>query len=293
MKLFRLVSLFFLLFTGFFTLAQDKEEVIQHIRDRYYRINGGGLDLEQYQVGELKVTEENDQIVIIKEPTADGVFEYYFDGAFKSKRPYFVYFASKDKNYKPDLRLYLSSKLEIVWYKENQEEIDLGFYEGPYELILKAVNAFNTVKYRNKGRSAKAKSILTYIDSVDKMRKVRDTLNYESYPNEGNFSRWHFSYTTAGGKKVMEEKGQGGEHGSSQEITYFKDDQKILTISEGSVWLGFFDASSVNVTFYENGNPFRAEDYNSYGENVSTYSSNSTKPTWFDRSKMVPEVIVY
>lgn len=293
MKLFRLASLFFLFFTGFFSLAQDNEKVIQHIRDRYYRINGGGLDLKQYQVGELKVTEENDQIVIIKKPTTDGVFEYYFDGAFKSKRPYFVYFASKDKEIQPDLRLYLSSTLEMVWYKENDKEVELGFYDGPYDLILRATNAFNQVKYHDKGRDKKAKSLMAYVRDVDKMSKVKDTINYEFHPNEGNYSSWNFKHTNRWGEIVIEERGDGGEHGSDQEILYFKDGKKILSITEGTRWVGSYDAVKVVITFFDQGEKIRKETYNSYGVNVSAYNRNSTKPTWFDRSKMIPEVIIY
>jgi|GEM_PF-5827916 hypothetical protein len=294
MNLFRLLSLFFLLFTGFFSLAQDNEKVIQHIRDRYYRINGGGLDLEQSQVGKLEVTKENGQIVIIKEPTPDGVFEYYFDGAFKSKRPYFIYFASNNKAAKPDLRVYLESDGEAVMYKKNDEEIELETYRGPYHLTLRAVNAYNTIKFKGKFNDPKANSLLDYVEEVHDMVLLKNTVDYQSYPDEGNYSEWDIAYHKFRGRTVLTQKGQGGEHGSSQEIAYLKEGEQILTITESSSWIGFRDNITVTIEYFDNGEVFRKEIYRSYGESIS--KPNDKKEfdlSWFDRSKMVPEVIVY
>ncbi|MBK6267315.1 hypothetical protein JKA74_19895 [Marivirga sp. S37H4] len=294
MKLIITVTFLLSLVIGHSVFSQDKEneEVIQSVRDRYYRINGGDVDLETFTVDKYKVSAENGKVAIIKEEVEDGRFEYYFDA--DKNVPYFIFFASKNDKVKPDLRAYLDSRGEFVWYKENEQEIELENYRGPYHLILGAVNAYNTIMYHREFNDPKADSILDYVEKVHDMVLVKNTVDYQSDPNEGNYSEWDIAYHKFRGRTVLTQKGQGGEHGSSQEIAYFREGEKILTIVESSSWIGFQDNVSVTLEYFDGDAVYRKEIYRSYGENVSkSKDKKEFDLSWFDRGRMVPEITVY
>lgn len=284
----RIVFLSIFLFFNLFSFAQTKEEVVQSIRDRYYRITGGKVDLENYSVGKYQVSAEAGNVAIVKEPVDDGVFEYYYDT--KSGLAYFIYFASKNNKLKPDLRGYYGDNGQMVWFKENTDELEIGYYEIPYKnLFLQAMNAYHMVENRDLPTYPQSLSIDEYIKSVDAMPKKTDTLNYISETDEGYYEEWDLAFRNKNNEKVMTKRGAGGEHGSNATTIYFRDGQKVCEITKSNGWIGSYDNTEILISYFKDGKLFREEQYKSYGESILDPKS----PYGFNREAVVPEIRVY
>lgn len=286
-----LITLVFIFFISS-SWAQTNEKVIQSIRDRYYRINGGEVTLEKYSYEELQISEENNKVVIIKEPTADGTFEYYFDGNFKSHIPYFIYFNTNQPSYKPYLRAYLDESGQMVWMKKNEEEVELGMYSNPYHyLILKGVNAYRRLQNRHVKIDPQVAQIKSYVESVHNMTKRIDTVEYKLVEEEGYYQEWDFNYYLGNNQLVMNRKGNSGEHGSAQYIYYYKNGELVCAYSEDSMWVGSYDNITIDITYYFEGKAYRQDRYKSYGAGIESVKDENN-PAWFDYSKLYPEIIM-
>ena len=114
---------FFLFMIALNIYAQSKEEVVQSVRDRYYRINGGDVTLTKISLKGVDYFWADSKFAIAKKDTVGGRFEYYYDTYSDEYFPYFIYFESDDKSKKPDIRAYYDEEGELVVYKENLEEI--------------------------------------------------------------------------------------------------------------------------------------------------------------------------
>ncbi|GAA5030907.1 hypothetical protein GCM10011506_21840 [Marivirga lumbricoides] len=277
-----------LLFSGLLAMSQTKDEVVQSVRDRYYRITGGKVDLKTYSVSPYNVSEENGNVVIIKEEVSDGRFEYYFDA--NKKLPYFIYFASKNNKVNPDLRGYYNDEGKMVWFKENNEEPEISFYQIPHkDLYLRTMNAYHTVENRDLPANPQSKAIDEYIISVAAMEKTTDTIAYVSESDEGYYEEWDLAFRNKENEKVMTQSGAGGEHGSNETTVYFRDAQKVCEITKSTGWMGSYADIEILISYFKEGKLFREEKYKSYGENIMDPKS----PFGFNRDGVVPEVRVY
>jgi len=265
-------------FSSFFLLtqvafAQTVEESVQKVRDRYYRINGAGVSLTKQNFEDATYYFEDERIAIVKVPHAEGRYEYYYDYDDRSGYfPYFIYFASKNASQRPDLRLYYRDKMQLVLYKENQEEIALDMYNRPEmagELLLQSMNYLHAYQNARIPRQQSYKSLMADIrQRITRLRPqiVRtDTISDNSYEEEGGGYDGEVHYYNASNELIRKQVYYGGGHGGEQQNYYYEDGQLIYSAEEKDLWAPMLLSVKALETFYKEGKAIVERSYESHG----------------------------
>ena len=281
-----------------YSLAQSVDEAVQKVRDRYYRINGAGVSLSRQDIEEATYYFEEGRIAIVKVPTSEGRYEFYYDYDDRSGYyPYFIYFESKDKSRRPDLRLYYQDKMQLAMYKENQDEIPLDMYSRPEmanELLLKSMNYLHA--YRNNSISlrsayeARMKGVKQQVASLNSHIVKIDTISDNSYEDEGGGYDGEIHYLNAAGEVVKKYVYGGGEHGGEHNITYFDRKHTVYQLEQKSLWAPMLLSVNASETFYEAGQAFIAKNYETYGASSVKYLEESNGDFLYDFEEVTPAI---
>ncbi|MEM1137082.1 MAG: hypothetical protein AAGI07_14690, partial [Bacteroidota bacterium] len=242
-------------------IAQTTEEVIQSIRDRYYRINGASVNLTKVSLQGTDYYLENDKLSIAKEKIQSGKYEYYYDSQNGDYHPYFIYFEPTDPS-TAQLRAYYNDNTELVLFKEGEVATTYGLYENyPYKYLKQdaynAVNLyFNTQVLSDYPNDGRKDSILVEVARINESIVKTDTIDF--YEEDGG-SGGTFRYLNEKQISVKVSIFEGGEHFGSIKNEYYSKGQLIYAIHEQESWVGFFSRITVTVKFHEKGKPFREE----------------------------------
>lgn len=281
---------FFLFMIAINVRAQSKEEVVQSVRDRYYRINGGDVALTKISLKGVDYFWADSKFAIAKKDTVGGRFEYYYDTYSDEYFPYFIYFESNDKSKKPDIRAYYGEEGELVVYKENLEEKSvIHFDHYYYYLLLDAKNIVNTMlntyELAKCPQDERVAKVLQEVDNLVASVTQIDTLEYQEDGGAGGT----FVYKNAKGEVVKKEEFWGGEHGSDINTKYYQKGVIIYDTQENESWVGSYTYIHTDITYYNEGKPFREDTYRSYG--VSTgYEENEESGLFYSTDGMIPKI---
>lgn len=297
--LYRICFLSFFLLTQA-AFAQTVEEAVQKVRDRYYRINGAGVSLTKQNFEDATYYFEGERIAIVKVTQAEGRYEYYYDYDDRSGYfPYFIYFASKNTNQRPDLRLYYRDKMQLVLYKENQEEIALDMYNRPEmagELLLQSMNYLHAYQNARIPRQQSYESFMADIrQRVARLRTqtVRtDTISDNSYEDEGGGYDGEVHYFNVTGNLVRKEVYYGGGHGGGQQNHYYEEGQLIYSAEEKDLWAPMLLSAKALETFYREGEAILEHSYESHGAASVQREENAPGSFNYNFESVVPKLKV-
>ncbi len=275
-------------------IAQSKDQVVQKIRDRYYRINGASIKLDRKDVGKVKYYFEQDLLSIAKVERSEGRYEYYYHQNYGEYHPYFVYFEPKSDDVKP-LRAYYDDRAELVLYKEGDEELKFGYFEENPTRFLKQ-DAYNALNYYSNSNlpeklrtDPRVSSIWNLIKEKEASIVTTDTVNY--YPHEDGGSGAVLNFLDQHDKVIKKSAYEGGEHGGSILTEYFSDDELLYSIHEHESWVGFYSHIRIHAKFYENGIFFREDIFDTEGHGkVFEYSSRDYHLKWFEVENVIPRI---
>jgi len=272
------------------SLAQDSEETILKIRDRYYRIISPNVTLEKITYRGVDYYLENDKLSIAKKEHENGRFEYYYDLNSDKYYPYFIYFKSYDQG-TPDLRAYYDDK-SLVLFKENQEEKELSSFNNQYSYLeLDAYNSINTffnmtelAKFPN---DDKIDAILEKVKKLNSSIFKTDTIKYNSDDGGENGV---FVYLDKRNAKLIKDAFSGGEHGGGSYKEYFENNRLIYSTSEYESWVGNMSWVTITICYFNRGEIFRKDQYNSHG--ISMIEGNDTRHFLYfnDLDKVTPRI---
>jgi hypothetical protein len=280
--------------------AQTVEEAVQKVRDRYYRINGAGVSLTKQNFEDAIYYFEGERIAIVKVPQPEGRYEYYYDyddrqGYF----PYFIYFESKDKQARPDLRLYYRDMMQLVLYKENQQEIALDMYNRPEmagELLLHSMNYLHAYQNARIPQRQAYEAKMAEIRQRVKQRKAEivraDTISDNHYEDEGGGYDGEIHYYDSDGQLVRKQVYYGGEHGSEQEHHYYDGGQLIYSTKEKDLWAPMLLSVQAREVFYKQGKASLSRTYESYGASSVHREENPKGDFHYNYAEVVPKLEV-
>ena len=279
------------------TFAQTAEEAVQKVRDRYYRINGAGVSLTRQNFEDAAYYFEGEQIAIVKVTQSEGRYEYYYDYDDRSGYfPYFIYFESKDKQHRPDLRLYYRDKMQLVLYKENQEEVALDMYSRPEmagELLLQSMNYLHA--YQNARIPQQQSYASLMADTRQRAARLRtqtvrtDTISDNSYEDEGGGYDGEVHYFDAAGKLVRKELYYGGGHGGERQNHYYEEEKLIYSAEEKDLWAPMLLTVQARETFYKDGEAIVERSYESHGAASVHREENARGDFQYNYEPVVPK----
>ncbi|MDN5215791.1 hypothetical protein QQ020_27180 [Fulvivirgaceae bacterium BMA12] len=287
-------TLAILLLIPFLSLAQNTEEVIQKIRDRYYRINGGSVKLVKQSIQGTDYYLENDKLSIAKKKAQNGRYEYYFDHQNGDYYPYFIYFEPNSTS-SSQLRAYYDDNAELVLFKEADIDTTYGQFDNyPFKYLKQdAYNAinlfFNTSIISKYPNDTRVDRILAEVKKINESIISADTIDFY---DEGEGSGGKFQYLNEKQMPVKISTFDGGEHGGGILNEYFSNGQLIYSTDEYESWVGFYSRVTVTVKFYERNEPFR-EDYfdrEAPGE-VFSKSNDEYFLEWFKVDNVIPSIV--
>ena len=269
-------KILFLLITNLFWIpayTQGHQEVIESIRERYYRVNSDTVSLIHLEIDDFAFYLDGERLVVIKWNMEEGGFEYYYDRHEGGYIPYFIYFEARKSSELPDLRAYYNKKGDVVRYMEGTGEKDTDPYRGRFSyLFLDAKNAlhrfFNTFEHARYPDDSRVINIQQEVRILREERTTIDTLSSEYIPDEGHFAAEDLVYKNSEGQPTMRWSYQGGEHGSISTITFEKKGKILCKIHAKTTAVGWISDTYETITYYENSQPFRTDTYRSYGTDI-------------------------
>lgn len=283
-----------LFFVPFLALAQNREEVIQKIRDRYYRINGGSVKLVKRSLDGTDYYLENDKLSIAKKEVQDGRYEYYFDSENGEYYPYFIYFEPKNAS-APQLRAYYNDDTELILFKEGEIDTVYNLYGNyPYKYLKQdAYNAlnlfFNDKVLSKQPNDIRVSSILRQVKEINESIVSTDTVHFYS-ADEGHGGK--LQYLNENQIPVKISTFNGGEHGGIILNEYYSNGQLIYSIDENESWVGFYSRITILVKFYEDATPFR-EDYFDRESPGAVFSKSNDEYylEYFELDNVIPRIM--
>lgn len=292
MKIRLILTLF--VFIPLLSHGQTTEDVIQKIRDRYYRINGKGVTLVKQSFQMTNYYLENDKLSIAKKVIDNGKYEYYFNYRNGEYNTYFIYF-EPNTNSLPQLRAYYNDNNELVLFKEGDKvkTYEQGVINPYYYLKQDACNAINT--YTNKLELTRHLNDRRNIEILAEVKNINttivqvDTVDYYKHEDGGSGGEFHFFDEKRNLIKISQF--DGGEHGGGITNKYFVDDNLIYTTEEKEAWAGVYSSMRANVIFYEKGVPFREDLLDRKGTGkLFTQSNDKYLLEWLEFENVVPKI---
>lgn len=271
--------------------SQSKEEIIKKVRDRYYRINNGNVELLKIEYDNSDYYLDNSRISVIKHKTGTGRYEYYFDTKSSKYYPYFIYFESADKNSKPDLRAYYDDRSDLILLKINQDELKFNPFNhhyyylelDAYNKLNKLLNFFELANYQDDARTIQ---VLNQSNEIKKSITQVDTVQNI---NQDSGDLIELTFKNSRGNIVKTQLTDAAEHHGETKHEYFKHGKLVLRIEESESWVGNYTGASIVITYFEDGKAFRSDTYLSHGEHPG-YNNNVDGDLEYSIEKMVPRV---
>lgn len=245
--------------------GQSRDDIIKKIRDRYYRINGQNISLDKFSYQGTDYYLENNKLSIVKKELDTGRIEYYYDINQNKYYPYFIYFESFDEE-KPDIRAYYDFR-SLIMLKEDQKEKEISPFDNKYSYLeLGAFNSINSffnitelAKYPNDSR---IDTILEIVGKLNASIFKTDTIKYNS---DDNGEDGIFVFLDKQNIKLLINEFSVAEHDGEYNKEYYYKNQLIYTTSEFESWVGHMSWVTVTICYFERGEVFRKDQYNSHG----------------------------
>lgn len=294
------LTILLIFFINYCAFSQSKEEVVQSIRERYYRVNGSNVSLNKMYLDNSEYYFENNKLAIIKvkenEDKETGIFEFYFDrNRDGDYYPYFIYFNPDNKELVSEKRLYFNEDNECVLFKENQEEVEFEPWKSTNnKYFIKSMNSLNilqnicmeSMNNREKKISEIDETIKRIEGSIIQKDTIENVIEEESY-----YSHFVIQFKDKDGEVVKKQENSGSDHELSEKFTYFDKWGKIYTIEKSIVT---FQNSRfrTEINYYFIRNKIKSIEYDSYGVFIS--KEYNDKMGWvFDFKDFVPKISYY